>query len=305
VNRGSKVRSWTLLVIVNLGWAAQYPAYRVAADSVGVASLNFWTFAIAALFLLPSLANRRRIKSAPNKAFGIGDVGSFTLLAALGLIPPSVIIAWGIEHSSASNASILSLTIPVLMTLMGIFMLGERPDRTVIVSLVCACIGTALISWTDILTGKFTGDTLMGNVAVFLSGAGSAFYNAYCKKLLQRYTGAEILIYGYVAAALLCAGVSFFFDASPFYAITTWNWSVWFAIGILGAVVWGLAMLIWMHVLDDLELAQVSVSIYMLPVFGVGLSAITLGERIRTVQVVGAGIVMVSAFLSSGRREEM
>jgi drug/metabolite transporter (DMT)-like permease len=64
-------------------------------------------------------------------------------------------------------------------------------------------------------------------------------------------------------------------------------------------------MLIWMHVLDDLELAQVSVSIYMLPVFGVGLSAITLGERIRTVQVVGAGIVMVSAFLSSGRREEM
>jgi drug/metabolite transporter (DMT)-like permease len=43
----------------------------------------------------------------------------------------------------------------------------------------------------------------------------------------------------------------------------------------------------------------------MLPVFGVGLSAITLGERIRTVQVVGAGIVMVSAFLSSGRREEM
>ena len=45
---------------------------------------------------------------------------AYVLLGVLGIIPPSVLLSWGIAHSSASNAAILSLTIPVLMTLLGV-----------------------------------------------------------------------------------------------------------------------------------------------------------------------------------------
>ncbi len=54
--------------------------------------------------------------------------------------------------------------------------------------------------------------------------------------------------------------------------------SAWLAIAVLGGIVWGAAMLIWMWLLDKLELGQISVSVYMLPVFGVLLSAVTLRE---------------------------
>lgn len=295
-----RLRTWSLLGLVNLGWAAQYPAYRIASDRVGVAGLNFWTFAIAGVVIFLYIAYRRRRGATAAQRLTMKDVVAYNLLSILGLIPPSVLMAWGIAHSSASNASILSLTIPVLMTLMGIVMLRERPARLVWLSLACACAGTALISWTDIAAGRIAGTTLLGNVAVFLSGAGAAFYNAYCKRLLTRHTAAEILVYGYVAAAVQCAVISFYFDPSPFYQVAGWSTSVWLAVVVLGGIVWGVAMLLWMHVLGDLELGQISVSVYMLPVFGLALSALTLGERIGAIQVAGAAIVMASAYLTSG-----
>lgn len=276
----------------------QYPAYRVVADTVSVATLNFWTFVIAVIVLLPALLRDRRRNPASAPRFRTKEGLTFLWLAALGIIPPSVVMAWGIEHSSASNASILSLTIPVLMMLMGMLMLKERPGRFLLMSLGLAMLGTALISWDDIAAGNFSGRTLTGNIAVFLSGAGAAFYNAYCKKLLERYSGVQVLVYGYIAAIILCAVISIW-DPVPFYAVGGWSVSAWIAVIILGAIVWGAAMLLWMWLLNQLELGQISVSVYMLPVFGVLLSAATLGEQVGAMQLVGGSIVLLSAYFSS------
>ena len=60
----AKSASWVhlaLLGLVNLLWAAQYPAYKVASDHLGVATLNLWTFFFATLCLLPFLAQRTKV----------------------------------------------------------------------------------------------------------------------------------------------------------------------------------------------------------------------------------------------------
>jgi drug/metabolite transporter (DMT)-like permease len=58
-------------------------------------------------------------------------------------------------------------------------------------------------------------------------------------------------------------------------------------------------MLLWLWLLNQLELGQISVSVYMLPVFGVLLSAATLGERLGLMQLAGGAIVLLSAYFSS------
>jgi drug/metabolite transporter (DMT)-like permease len=185
------------------------------------------------------------------------------------------------------------------MVLMGMLMLNERPGRFLIMSLVLALMGTALISWDDVVAGNFGGRLLVGNIAVFLSGAGSAFYNAYCKQLLDRYSAVEILVFGDIAAIVLCAAISLAVDPVPFYQVGDWSLSAWLAIIVLGAIPWGAAMLIWLWLLNQLELGQISVSVYMLPVLGVLLSAVTLGERVSGMQIAGGCIVLLSAFFSS------
>ena len=296
-----QLRNWALAFVVNFMWAAQYPAYKVASDAMGQGALNFWTFIIATLVLAPFLIAERRRGTA--RGLRREALWPFLWLSVLGVIPPSVIQSWGIAHSTASNGSILALTIPVMMVGMAVLLLKERPQKFFLISLALALLGTALISWADIASGSFAGKLLLGNLAILFGGAGAAFYNAYGKKLLETHTEMQTLVYGYVVAIVLCAIISLIWDPVPFYHVTSWPLRAWVGVVVLGVMSWGIGMVIWFWLLKQLELTQISVSVYMLPVLGVLLSAITLGERLSLMQIVGGVVVLGSAYLCSGQSE--
>jgi len=292
-------RNWGLACFVNFLWAAQYPAYKVASDAMGIGALNVWTFIIAVLVLLPVLIRERRYSK--RGASGRKPWSSIVVLATFGIIPPSIVLSWGIGRSTASNAAILSLAIPVMMALMGIVMLKERPQRFFIVSLALALVGTTLISWDDIVSGSFAGNMLLGNAAIFIGGAGSAFYNAYGKRLLEVFSEIEVLVYSYVVGILICMVVSIIADPVPFYVVTQWPLRAWLGVLVLGSMTWGLAMALWFWLMKRLELSQLAIMVYLLPALGVALSAVTLGERIHLMQWVGAFVVFGSAYVSSAQ----
>jgi drug/metabolite transporter (DMT)-like permease len=202
-------------------------------------------------------------------------------------------LAWGVAHSSASNGAILSLTIPLLMTVMGAVMLGERITRLRLTTLALGLAGTLLVSLNDLKSASFSRNLFFGNLVIFLAGAGSAFYNAYGKDLLTRFTEIEVLVYSYVSGGLFCALISLF-ESRPFYLLNGYSWGVWGAVAILGLLSWGVAMLIWMWVLTRLDVGQISVSVYLLPFFGLLLSVFTLHERLDVLQLLGGGVVVVS-----------
>lgn len=300
--RRSPLLNFVLLALINLLWAAQYPAYKTASNAMAPAALGFWTFLLAAVLLVPFLAReRRRLGTArPRGSF---PVSQFVLLAVFGLLPPAVLMAWGIERSTASNASILALTIPILMVVMAIAMLGEKLTSLRAGSIALALAGTVLISMNDIMGGNFRASALAGNVLMVLAGAGSAFYNTYSKKLLGRFTELEVLVFGYAIAAVFSAAVSVSLDRKPFYVLSGYGPPLWISLLVLGGVSWGLAMVIWMWILKRLEATQVAASIYLLPLFGVLLSVITLHERLRLAQVAGGVLVLAGTYLTSAYEE--
>jgi len=286
------------LVLVNFLWAAQYPAYRVASEHMSPATLNFWTLLCSSVLLLPVLFFLKRRGAAPSDRLDVRGVVDFVLLGVFGILPPSVLLAWGIAHSTASNAAIIQLTIPVLMVVLAVILLGERVTLLRVASLLIALAGTVIVSWQDFGGGVSGAGMLVGNVVVFISGFGSAFYNTYSKRLLNRYGELRVLIYTYLVACACCAAISML-DRVPFYVLRGYPRSVWLSIGVLGALTWGVAMALWMWVLKRLEAVQVSVSIYLLPVFGVFLSAVTLGERLRPPQIIGGLLVFVATLFAS------
>jgi drug/metabolite transporter (DMT)-like permease len=134
---------------------------------------------------------------------------------------------------------------------------------------------------------------------IFLAGAGSAFYNTYGKRLLARFSELQVLVYSDIVAGLACAVLSLFGGGRPFYRVRGYPLSAWGAVLVLGGLSWGLAMALWMWVLKRLEVTQVSASIYLLAVFGVILSALTLHERLTLAQIAGGLFVFVGTFLTS------
>jgi drug/metabolite transporter (DMT)-like permease len=295
------------LVLVNLLWAAQYPAYKIASDHMSVAALNFWTLLLATVLLLVCLGFRRSKRSTPSPKLDRRSTVDFLLLGTLGLLPPSLMLSWGIAHSTAGNAAIIQLTIPVLMVLLAVLLLGERVTWLRVASLAIALVGTLLTSRRELGDARMGSSMLTGNIVIFFSGLGSAFFNTYSKRVLERFGELTVLIYTYVVASVCCGIISLLVDDRPFYAITGLPLAFWLSILTLGAFTWGIAMILWMWVLNRLEAIQVSTSIYMLSIFGVILSAVVLGERIGLPQIVGGALVFAGTFLTSeydrGRKE--
>lgn len=287
----------SVLVLVNLMWAAQYPAYKIAAQYMSPAALNFWSLLVAAAILAPCQRLARRWEPVSGPGLDARAIVDFVLLGAFGILPPSVLLSWGIAHSTAANAAIIQLTIPVLMALLAVWILGERLSMMRVAGLAAALLGTVMTSRRD-FAGADAG-LLAGNTVIFLSGLGSAFFNTYSKRLLPRFGGVPVLVYTYVVALVCCAAASIFFDSTPFYALRGMPAELWLSIAALGSMTWGIAMVLWMWVLGRLEALQVSASVYMLPIFGVLLSAIFLGERITWPQAAGGLLVFAATFVTS------
>ena len=57
---------------------------------------------------------------------------------------------------------------------------------------------------------------------------------------------------------------------------------------------YGASMLFFFAALEHLDVTVASVSLYLVPIFGVLLAAVLLGERLSTLALVGSGIVLRS-----------
>lgn len=285
------------LILVNLLWAAQYPAYAIAGAAMEPAALNFWTLVAALLLLLPWWFRERTSRADRPSADPRRRAMAYVTLGVLGIIPPSVLLSWGIAHSSASNAAILSLTIPVLMTVLGVVMLGERLTAIRVACLALGLAGTLLISTSDLAHASFGRSVFLGNLVILAGGLGSAFYNTYSKELLAHDSELDVLIYSYVVAAVACAGISAVVEQKPFFHVMGYESSTWWAVLFLGLLPWGFAMVLWMWVLNRLDVGQVSASIYLLPFFGLALSVVTVHDRISIHQAVGGALVLVGTIV--------
>src|SRR6266481_7669762 len=141
-----------LLVIVNLMWAAQYSAYKTASSQMGPVTVSAWTFLLAAIILLPFLL-KERIRLAAGKSrrrWTRGDWIGFMVIGIFGLVPASAFLAWGTERSTASNAALIYLTVPILTAVLASIILGERMTSIRWLSLGLSLAGVLLLSRSDL-----------------------------------------------------------------------------------------------------------------------------------------------------------
>jgi drug/metabolite transporter (DMT)-like permease len=306
----------SLLVLVNAMWAAQYSAYKVASEKMGPVTVSAWIFLFASMVLLPFLAWERRqthVQGTPDGPLsasgefsdrsllkGQNAIG-FLMIGVLGLIPASAFLAWGESRSSASNAALVYLTVPIITALLASAILKERMSLARWASLFVSLVGVLILSDFDwhhlqLASSKY----LLGNILVLVACASSSFYNVYCKELLRRFTPLEVLIYGYVLAFAVSVPLVSWVEHFSLPEIRNFHASTWLALIVLSALSWGLAMVLWMFLLKRLDVSQASVSIYLLPFLGVLISALTLKEKITTAMIVGglvtlAGTILITA----------
>jgi drug/metabolite transporter (DMT)-like permease len=288
---------FSLLAIVNLMWAAQGTAVKLLSRHLGPIAITFLPFYITTILLIPLLIRSRRARpDAPPLARA--DLLRFAVAGIGGQVVAQLGMTWGISISLASNGAILNLMIPVLTAALAALMLHEKMSPLRWASLLLGLGGVFLLSIQDLKESSLGQMKYLGGNLLILGGClGSSFYNVYCKGLLRRFPESEILIFSYFFASLATIPLLIFVEPVRLSAFLSFDWRSWAAFAFLAVFMYGASMLLFFYVLQFLDVTIASVSLYMLPVFGVLMSALILKERLSPVALCGAAVVLVSTLL--------
>lgn len=302
----SRVRDWGLLIVCNLIWASQFVMVKLVQQQMGPLFATCFPIMLATLLLVP-IAHRegRRMNRSSNPwRLPKRDIFEFIFLGVFAQAGTQLFVTWGVGLSLASNAALLMLALPVSTAFMAYFILGERMTRVRWISFALAIAGVlecSGIGWNelDFTSGKF----LLGSLMIFYSVNGSAFYNVYSKKLLQRYSPLQVLLYSYYTTVAVMLPITLYLEPYSFRDLPHFSPVVWSGLIGLALFQYFLSLVIFLNVLTRLDATQAGLSNYLIPVFGVLIAAIVLNERLTKFMVAGGILVLASTLLVTVHEE--
>src|SRR5918996_1925678 len=114
--------SWFALFGCNLMWSLQFTCIKLVQDQVGAFSTVFIPMLLATIFMIPFVY--KDVKA--NKKRKLSDLKIFAVLALLGQFPAQVLMTLGTQQSTASNAGLINLMLPIVSALLAVALLKEK-----------------------------------------------------------------------------------------------------------------------------------------------------------------------------------
>jgi drug/metabolite transporter (DMT)-like permease len=282
--------SWFALFACNLMWSLQFTCIKLVQDQVGAFSTVFIPMLLATLFMIPFVY--KDVKK--NRKRKLSDLKVFALLALFGQFPAQVLTTIGTQQSTATNAAIISLTLPIVSALLAVILLKERMNSLRWICFAVAIFGVVLCSGKDFLGVNLNIQYLVGNLLIFAGVLGSGLYNTICKKIAADYTEMEMLFYTYIFMVILLAPLVWIYERNQLANLPKFTGQTWTGLALLTIFHNFLSMILFFTALKKLEAIQVALSNFLIAFFAVPIAAIWLGETLSFMAIVGGLMVLLS-----------
>jgi drug/metabolite transporter (DMT)-like permease len=297
------LRQWAGFLSLTLIWGASFLWIKIAVQETGpltIVTLRL-VFALVTLagFLL---AGRTRVPRSA-RLWGV-----LLLQGLMSTAIPWILITWAEKYIDSAVATVLNATVPLFTIICAHhFLHDDRMTVGRVVGLLTGFAGVAVLMQKGLFAGETPEGTrnmvVLGNLAMLLSSAFYAVSNVYGRAKLRGLSPVFQSFYTMLAADAVMWIVAPTVEA-PFTLPTlglTWLAIAW--LGVLGA---GLSYLIFYYLLHSIGPTRISVVTYTIPVVGVTLGVVFLGERLDWPLVVGMLLIVsgVWGVNQSGNRKE-
>jgi drug/metabolite transporter (DMT)-like permease len=290
------MRNWIFLFLCNLMWALQFTCIKLVEDQVGPYMTVWGPMFLATIGLIPFLIAENR-KHSSDRVTNKRDVMNFLILACFGFFPAQVLITWGTRLSLASNAALITLTLPVFTALLAMLILKEKMNTARWISFGFAIFGVILVSGKDLQGLNFDFQYLAGNLLILAAILGNSLNNSFGKIILRRFSPLEMLFWTYVLMLFLLLPFvipefSLFFSNVSLFTTGTW-------VGMILLTFFHnyLSMILFLKALKELDAIQAALSNYLITFFGLPIAAFTLGEKLSSLAIIGGVLVLGSTLL--------
>lgn len=209
-----------------------------------------------------------------------------------------LILALKVGMTAALAPVVMQMQIFVT-ALLGVLILGEKLNRTLINGLVVAGIGLLCLGASALASSDVRSVTISGILLALLGACGWAGSNIVVRKLYStgvQYSPISLVTWAGVVTSIGFALLSLIFDP-----LDAWNWShvplyIWAWVVYLGWIGNALSFGLWALLLGRYAANRVAPYSLGTPAMGMLAGILILGETVTLWQLIGGGLVML-AFL--------
>jgi drug/metabolite transporter (DMT)-like permease len=224
------------------------------------------------------------------------DLALLVVLASVNTTAPFLLISWGEVTVPSGLASVLNSTLPIFSVLLAGAVLADEPVTPSRLSGVIVGFGGVLLLLSRDLGHGLQWSSLSGQLAILLSSICYAVGAVFARHTLRHLPSLTLGVYVLAISAAEAVVLSAIFSRPALGALSAQTWLSVLWLGVLGS---GLAYVLAYYVLAKWGAARYTLLAYALPVVGLALGVIFLGERIDWRIAGGSVLVVLGIVLAS------
>ena len=270
-------------------WGAAFPFIKLSYQELQIHSDHIGMmivfagerFFLAGLFIfLVWKLMRKPIQIKRNQVSGLVWLGVFQTFLSY------VLFYIGLLYTTGIQGSIIVGSTCIFQMILAVFMFKESITRNKIMGVIFGLLGIVVIHFKGLSEGFQIG---VGEIAMFASVLVSAYGNTYSKKVVSNLSpaivaGAQMSLGGLMLLAMgIILGGEFFMN---------WTFKSVLYLGVL-IFISSCSLFIWTTLLKYHSVGKVSVFMFLIPVFGVFLSAWLVGEQVRVEHFIALFLVII------------
>ena len=278
-------QEWGLLAAIAAMWGSSFLFIEIGLEHFGPGVVAFGRVAVGALTLSLLRGSHRPVERS--------DLPRVALLGAVWMAAPLLLFPIGQQWIDSSLAGMLNGAVPIFAAVTAAILLRRLPASRQLIGIAVGFLGVVGVLWPA------TGDadaTALGASLVLLAVLCYGVAVNIAVPLQQRYGALPVLLRAQLVALVLLAPAALVSLPNSEFA-----WSSALAVVALGFFGTGWAFVAMTTLVGRVGATRGSVAIYFLPVVAIALGVIFRDERIAAISLVGTGLVLAGAYLTSRR----
>lgn len=285
------IKNILLLILLASCWGPSFLFIKIAVAEVPPLMLTGFRIGLGALILNVILLLRK--ERLPSNL----DFWKKTLIAGFfAQALPFTLINWGEQYVDSSLASLLNGLTPLSTIILTQMMLAnEQMSIHKVQGVLLGFLGLVILVLPSLING--VAGTTQGILSITLGAISYGIGMVYIRKNLVQTPPMQAPAAQLLSVAVYTLPVAFLLE--PNFSVVDLSWKVIGSILILGSFGTAIAFIIYFKLLERTNAAFLSMVTYLMPIYGVALGIIFLGEQVTSWMLIGAvsifsGIVLVN-----------
>lgn len=203
----------------------------------------------------------------------------------------------GLELSTPINSSVVITLTPVILLVLGAFLLKERITWLKSVGIGIGLVGALVLILFGAKTQENAPNIPLGNMLFIVNATSYAFYLILVKPLVAKYSSITLMKIFFLLAVFmnLPIGLSQFMEVSWVDLGFSEIWKLVFV--VVGTSV--LTYLFNIYALKQLSPSTIGVFMYLQPLVAVGFAILVGADSLSTIRIIAAVLIFTGVFLST------